>query len=419
VATLRARVDGTLNAPLFSGNATFDNGRIRLSPQMPGLEAIRGTVSFDASGIRVDDVKARLGSGDVTVGGRVALNGFAVGGIALTARGQRMNLRYPEGFRSVVDADLTLRGDLTSLDLTGLVTVRDAVYTRRFETTPDILSLTASQSVPVTGSQAPAVPVRLNIDVRSQQSLRIDNNIARIWSSADLTLQGTPEKPILLGRADIDRGDIIFEGNRYVVTRGSIDFANQSRIEPYFDVEAETRIRLPGQMYRVTIGLTGTITSPSVTFNSDPPLPVVDIVALLFGQSNPRDLQNAELRALNASASTRTEEELLKAFGTRFIGGVISAPLSRAVEQTLGLSTVQITPMFGTEGDVFTPAARLIIGKRISNRAYITFARALGSTTRDEIIVLEYDQNDRIGWVLTRTSTNTFAIEFRVRHVFF
>jgi autotransporter translocation and assembly factor TamB len=255
--------------------------------------------------------------------------------------------------------------------------------------------------------------------VRAQQSLRIQNNIARIWSSADLTLQGTPERPILFGRADIDRGDIIFEGNRYVVTRGSIDFANQSRIEPYFDVEAETRVRLPGQTYRVTIGLTGTINAPSVSFNSDPPLPAVDIISLLFGQTNPRDLQNAELRTLNPSASARTEEELVKAFGTRFIGGVISAPLSRAVEQTLGLSTVQITPTFGTEGDVLTPSARLIIGKRISNRAYITFARALGSSTREQLIVLEYDQNDRIGWVLTQTSTNTFAIEFRVRHVFF
>jgi hypothetical protein len=420
VATLRARVEGPLNAPLFSGNATFDNGRIRVSPQMPGLEAIRGTTSFDATGIRIDDVKARFGSGDVTIGGHIALNGFALGGLAITARGQRMTLRYPEGFRSIVDADLTLRGDLTALDLTGLVTVHDSVYTRRFETTPDIFSLAGSQPLPPSGpSAAPALPVRLNIDVRAQQSLRIQNNIARIWSSADLTLQGTPERPILFGRADIDRGDIIFEGNRYVVTRGSIDFANQSRIEPYFDVEAETRVRLPGQTYRVTIGLTGTINAPSVSFNSDPPLPAVDIISLLFGQTNPRDLQNAELRTLNPSASARTEEELVKAFGTRFIGGVISAPLSRAVEQTLGLSTVQITPTFGTEGDVLTPSARLIIGKRISNRAYITFARALGSSTREQLIVLEYDQNDRIGWVLTQTSTNTFAIEFRVRHVFF
>ena len=62
----------------------------------------------------------------------------------------------------------------------------------------------------------------------------------------------------------------------------------------------------------------------------------------------------------------------------------------------------------------------LIIGKRISNRAYLTFARALGgsSAVRDQIITVEYDQNDRLGFVITQTGNNTFAIDFRVRHIF-
>ena len=37
------------------------------------------------------------------------------------------------------------------------------------------------------------------------------------------------------------RGEVFFEGNRYSVTRGTIDFSNPQRIEPFFDIEAETR----------------------------------------------------------------------------------------------------------------------------------------------------------------------------------
>ncbi len=50
-----------------------------------------------------------------------------------------------------------------------------------------------------------------------------------------------------------------------------------------------------------------------------------------------------------------------------------------------------------------------MIGKRISNRAYLTFARALGnsSSERDQVIVLEYDQNDRLGWVITQLGDGT------------
>ena len=59
------------------------------------------------------------------------------------------------------------------------------------------------------------------------------------------------------------------------------------------------------------------------------------------------------------------------------------------------------------------------IGKRLSQRAYVTFSRALGTAASDhQIIVLEYDQSDRLGFVLTQTGDRTFAIDFRVRHSF-
>ena len=49
-----------------------------------------------------------------------------------------------------------------------------------------------------------------------------------------------------------------FEGRRYQVTRGSLDFTNPNRIQPFFDIEAETRVRVPGQTYRVTLRMAGT-----------------------------------------------------------------------------------------------------------------------------------------------------------------
>ena len=62
----------------------------------------------------------------------------------------------------------------------------------------------------------------------------------------------------MVSRADIDRGEVTFEGRRYRITRGSMDFTNPTRIEPFFDVEAETNVRVTGQTYRVTVGFAGT-----------------------------------------------------------------------------------------------------------------------------------------------------------------
>jgi translocation and assembly module TamB len=414
-AVLKAEIRGALDRPTLSGSATLRNGRIRHFSLPHSLEAINGTLSFDPGGVRVDDVTARLGGGIVRLGGRIGLEGFWPGRLTLTASGERMEIRYPEGFRSIIDADLTLNGDIAAPVLGGLVTVQDARYTRRFEATPNLFNLTGGTApMPVAAAAATSFPLRFDIGIRAASTLRVDNNLARLRSSADLRLQGTYDRPLLFGRAEIDRGDIVFEGNRYVITRGTIDFSNPTRIEPYFDLEAETRVRVPNQTYRVTLAFTGTANNMSMNVNADPPLPVVDIAALLLGQT--ADVENAELRMLNPSTAAQSETELLRMLSGRLLTNPISAPVGRAVEQTLGIDTVQITPTLGTANDPLPTGARLIIGKRLSNRAYVTYTRALGTNVRDQIIVLEFDQSDRLGFVITQNGDHTFAIDFRVRH---
>ena len=418
-AAVLAEVKGPLKNPRFSGSARLVDGRIRHLSLPHGLEAINGTVSFDGGGIRIEEVNARVAGGQVRFGGRIAMNGFTPGQLVLTAVGEQMRMRYPEGFSSVIDADLWLRGDVSAPVLGGVVTVHDAVWRRRLEVDPNLFDLGGGgPTLPAGPAAAPTLPLRLDVQVNAANTLRIQNNLADVVASAELKLQGTYDRPALFGRAEIDRGSILFEGNRYVVTRGTVDFLTPpaGRIEPIFDIEAETRVRVPSQTIRVTLGVTGTMNNVSLSLGSDPPLPNADIIALLFGTTT--DVTNAELRALSPQASTEAEEALLRAAGARLLTGTLSAPVRRVVEETFRLDTAQITPTIGTENDPLTPSARLILGKRLSPRAYLTFSRALGNVTRDQIIVLEYDQSDRLGFVLTQTGDRTFAIDFRVRHSF-
>jgi hypothetical protein len=415
-AALAARIAGPLEKPVFSGSATVSDGRVRHMSLPHALEAINGTISFDAGGIRIDDLTARLGEGQVRFGGRVAMNGVVPGELNLTGTGEQMRVRYPEGFRSIIDADLWLRGTLGSPIVGGQVTVRDATWTRRFEVDPNLFDL-GGGSTPIVSTTAPTFPLRFDIEVTAPSTLRIENNIAHVVSSAELKLQGTYDKPLLFGRAEIERGDIVFEGNRYVVTRGSIDFLNPGgRIEPLFDIEAETRVRVPQQTYRVTLNVNGTPNRFSLSLGSDPPLPEIDIVALLFGQTT--GVEDAELRALRPEAATESKEALIRAAGARLIASPISTPVRRVVEETFGLDTAQVTPTIGTENDPLAASARLILGKRLSPRAFLTFSRALGTADRAQIIVLEYDQSDRLGFVITQIGESTFAVDLRVRRTF-
>ena len=415
-ATLTAQISGPLSNPVFGGSATISDGRLRHFSLPHSLEAINGTIALAPDGLRLENVTGRLGGGDVSFGGRIGLDGFAIGNLSLTASGSRMTVRYPEGFRSVINADLELTGTLSALILSGNVEVVDGLWSRPFDTTPDLFNLGGSTASVAAGAAAPAIPLRFDINIDAPSTLRIENNVASVVASADLRLAGTYDRPTLFGRAEIDRGRITFEGNSYIVRQGSIDFLNPARIEPFFDIEAETRVRVPGQTYYVTIALSGTpsrLAPPSL--NSDPPLPIVDIISLLFGDTNIGP--DAELRALRAEDTQQAEEMLLRQAVARALASPATAPLTDIFEKALS-ATVQIAPTLGNETDPLAPSARLVIGKRISNSVYLTFARSLGNNQRDQILILEYDQNDRLGWILSQNGDGTFAIDFRVRHRF-
>ena len=330
-----------------------------------------------------------------------------------------MRLRYPEGVRSEVDADLALSGRVTAPVLSGTVTVQNAVWSTRFDTNGNLFDFAGSGGgTPVAaGVAAETIPLRLDVRVVAPGTLRIENNQAHIASSADLTFRGTYDRPVLFGRTEITHGEFLFEGRRYLVTRGTLDFTNPMRIEPTFDVEAETQVRLASQAYRVTLRASGTMQRLRPEFTSDPPLPAITIASLLLGDVGAAN-RTAELEAIGNPDIT--EQQLIQARAARLLTSPISGEIGRVVEQTFGIDTFQLTPLVTDPTQYsthFNPSARLTIGKRISNRAYLTFSRSL-STSIDQIILLEYDQSDRTSWVLTRNEDDSYALDFRVRKEF-
>jgi autotransporter translocation and assembly factor TamB len=335
-----------------------------------------------------------------------------------------MHLRYPEGVRSTVDADLSVQGTMRAPTLGGTVTVKNALWTKRLDAPGSIVDLASRRSggpgVPGGGGEAAAtVPLRFDVQVVVPSTLHVETNLVqKMVANADLRLRGTYDHPVLLGHADVERGEVIFEGRRYKLTRGSIDFTNPNRIEPFFDVEAETNVRIPGQTYRVTVSAAGTTDRLAPQISSDPPLPPADVLSLLFG-TVPSGNQDFELR----SRTNEVQTDILTTRATQALASPLSSEVGKVVEQTFGVDTFQLSPSFidpyATQTKSVNPSARLTIGKRISDRAYLTFSRSLNSPTNDQVIFLEYDATDRLSWIVSRNEDNqTYALEFRVRHAF-
>ena len=268
-AQLTAQVSGSLDAPIILGRATIENGRLRYFSLPHSLEAVNGTILFDSRNIRLDGLTARVADGQVNFDGRIGLEGYAPADLALTATGPQhaaaLSRRRALGSRCRSLADRPRDGAGARRDSSPCRTPSGRRGSTRAETC-SISAAARAKGTPIVAA-APAdsnmPPVRLDVRVIAPGTLRIENNDANIVSSADLTFRGTYERPIVFGSVEISRGEFIFEGRRYVVTRGRLDFTNPVRIEPTFDIAAETQVRVPQQTYRITLSASGTMAAPA------------------------------------------------------------------------------------------------------------------------------------------------------------
>jgi translocation and assembly module TamB len=401
----------------ISGQATITDGRLRHRSFPHGIDQINGPIGFDAQSISLDKLRGRMGEGDVAFGGTITLNDG--GSFDLTAQGRSMGLRIPTGFKSTVDASLTLRGPFSAPTLGGDVTVLRSVYQEEIDSEVALLGLAAlGGGVPPAESALSAdstFPLRLNVNVRAPGTLAIDTRLAQITGSANLTFSGTVERPSIIGLVTIDRGNMFVNGNRYTIRPGEVRFSNPSRLEPFFDVEAGTRARLAGQPYDVTIRITGTADKLVPQFTSDPFLPTVDLLQLLLGEQP--DPATAERR--QSQSSQLSQQQLMRTAAAQIMIMPISSRVGSVVQRTIPCDNFSVVPLLGTEATL-QQGARVTCSKRISNRVFLTYSHAVSvaQSGNYDVVLLEYEQSDRVSWVLSRNEDRSFSLDFRIRHVF-
>ncbi len=322
-----------------------------------------------------------------------------------------------------MNARLDFTGPLTAPLLSGTVDVYHANYSMQVDPNLGYLGLMAGGTgTGDAGVALPAArsdtPISLDIRVTSGVVPFIENKDAAISGSADVLIQGTFDRPIVTGRVDLDRGEWTFGGYRYQLQSGSIDFSNPAQLEPYFDIAAFTRVRATGQSYEITLRLSGSFRGGlKLNVQSEPYLPEFQVFSLLLGETG--DVSTAELRARTASQQQQNEAISRAAFV--FLTSPISGTIGNVVERATFIDTVQIVPLLGSDTALQqNPTARVTLGQRISSRLYLTYARTLTGRQTDinEIILVEFDQNDQISWILSRNEDRSFGLDFRIKYVF-
>ena len=253
-----AELTGPMRTPVLSGKMEVNDGRIRHFSLPHSLDQIAGVVTFDSKGINLDELSGtyRQRSGDLRRHDRNRrLSPRSCGrhdhrrehGAAVSGR------RHP-WLKATVDAGLSLEGTVEALTLRGDVTVHRAEYTKEFGAGVNLFDFGQRRGLrhPSSTFTTPTLPLSYDVRITASSTVTAQNTLLReVVASADVRLVGTFEKPGLRGNIDVDRGDVLFGGKRYQLRRAGIQFTNSSAIEPFFDIEAQTRVRVPGEnLYR-------------------------------------------------------------------------------------------------------------------------------------------------------------------------
>ena len=222
----------------------------------------------------------------------------------------------------------------------------------------------------------------------------MDNNLARFYASADLKLRGTVQQPGLLGNVLLEPGGKLYFGDRsYLIEQGVVNFTDESRVDPVFDVFATTRVK----DYEIGLRLTGTPKDSETTFTSDPPLSRDDIISVLLTGNT---LAESGGSGINPSQA-----------GTFSLAtGAMNANLSGKLRRAIGVSQVSIEP--GLIAPESNPGARLTIGQDLTRNLRLVYSMNLTNSS-DQIWIATYDIRRRFALRAVQQSSDTDRFEFR------
>jgi translocation and assembly module TamB len=310
--------------------------------------------------------------------------------VALTGRGIR--LLYPDGVRTGLGMNLALSGNMDSALLNGQVRVNQLSFAPDFDLMT-FLGQFSGDTVPAP-SQGFADNLQLDVGVSANNDLNLVSRTLSLDGSANLHVQGTAADPVILGRVNLSGGDLIFQGNRYVLQGGTIDFVNPYQTQPVMNVAVNTTI----QEYNIMMRFDGPADRLHTSYTSVPSLPPSDIINLIaFGKTT------------EASAANPTPPGSLGA--ESLVASQVSSQVTSRLEKVAGISQLTIDPELGTNQQ--NPGARVAIQQRVTGNLFVTFATDV-TATQNTVIKLEYHLNPKVSFSGTRDQNGGFGFDTKI-----
>ena len=390
---LNINSNGTSNGAEFGGEIEIVDANYASGDLPVGLEHGNGVLTLTSNRINIKSFQGTVGNGTVTAQGGIVYRPAIQFDLGLAAKGVRM--LYPQGVREGIDANLRLAGTTENADLGGTINLSNLSFTPGFDLSNFISQLSGGVEAPP--SQGLSQNVQLNLSVRSTNNVNLVSRTLSVNGAANLQVRGTAANPVILGRVDLNGGDIILNGNRFVLAGGTVQFVNPSETQPVVNLTLNTSI----QQYNISMRFNGPIDQLRTQYSSDPSLPSADIINLLaFGKTT-------EAGAGDTAAPANQVAESV-------IASQVSSQVTSRVSKIAGISQLSINPVLAGSSSQGPPGANITIQQRVTGNLFITFSTNVAST-QSQTIQGQYQVSPRVAVSATRDPNGGFAMDALIK----
>lgn len=394
--TINYRVDmnGSPASPQATGGIDFTGELLPFPRFAHAFRDFSGLIFVNNGDFSVRSFQGKFGGGDVKGSGRLFIGKEGIENIDITAEGQGLTLALMERTRASADGSVNLIKDQDRFVLKGEFFINRLSWRREITE-----KFSFSSSPYLISRREPGFFDDLNLDIRlrADDNAWIENSLGRIRGKFDLSVSGNVFNPVLLGEIEAVDGSIEFQDRSFKVLEGRASFFNPAAIEPYIHFKGETYVK----DYRVTFSIDGLPDRLTPEFNSSPPLPQEDVLALLA-------LGEAFRRTYHYDRSIGQSTASLLSF-------TLSEEAKKSAERIFSIDRFRIDPfIMGSSAEV---TARLTIGKKVSRNFFILYSTNL-STQREEIFRMEWELTNDLSIVGTRDEDGRLSIDVKVHKRF-
>ncbi|WP_323799895.1 translocation/assembly module TamB domain-containing protein [Parasphingorhabdus sp.] len=351
-----ADISGSLANPQIQGKVSTSNARLESPLTGTVVSNIKATGQFDGSRLLLPNLTGTTAGGG-TLSGSGSFN-FAVAagegiGIVMDINAQQAALIARDDFAATVTGPIKIRSSVDGGLISGDVTLNRSFF--RFgqasatASLPDIKTREINRRADERPVRIRDRPWRFALTADAPNRLRVEGlGLDSEWN-ANLKISGPVDNFVMVGTANLIRGNYTFAGRRFRLERGRIRFVGNQPVNPILDIEAEAN--LTG--LNATINVTGTGNQPEIAFTSIPALPQDELLSrILFGSSI-------------ANLSAPEAVQLAAAVASLNSGGGLD-PINQ-LRKAVGLDRLRILPSDTDTGSGTSIAA----GKYITRRIYV------------------------------------------------